>query len=516
MTNHIALEIEKLLSYGLEKGLLNKWDLVPTRNAIMDLLQLSEPYPQKLDYKVEDSPQSILNKLVDYAAKEGLLEADTITYRDLFDTKIMGLLMPRQSEVVSNFWTRAEDNIKDATDYFYALSQDSNYIRKDRIAKNMHWLAETNYGDLEITINLSKPEKDPKAIAAAKKMQQSSYPKCFLCFENVGYPGRVNHPARQNHRVIPINLNNQQWFLQYSPYVYYNEHSIVFSAKHEPMCIDRDTFINLLDFVEQIPHYFLGSNADLPLVGGSILSHDHFQGGHHSFPMEKAEIETKYLHPNFSEVEAGIVNWPMSVIRLQSKDKKQIIELADLILSNWREYSDLSREIQAFSKKNGEKIPHNTITPIARNQKGIFELDLVLRNNRTSLDYPAGIFHPHQELHHIKKENIGLIEVMGLAVLPGRLKYELGQLEEYLTGEEIYNQKSILDTDIAKHAKWIEELLLKYGSKLSKEEAKKVLQKEIGIKFAKVLEHAGVFKQDQKGKEGFDQFLTMVGFKKNN
>jgi UDPglucose--hexose-1-phosphate uridylyltransferase len=514
---NIALEIEKLLKYGEEKGLLAKWDLVPIRNSIMDLLELPEPYEGEVDYEVGDSPQEILDNMLDYAAEKGILEDNTITYRDLLDTEIMGLMMPRESEVVKEFWTRAEEDIREATDYFYNLSQDSNYIRRDRIAKNMHWLAKTDYGDLEITVNLSKPEKDPKAIAAAKQMKQSSYPKCFLCFENVGYPGRVNHPARQNHRVIPITLNDKQWFLQYSPYVYYNEHSIVFSEKHEPMRIDKDTFVNLLDFVDQLPHYFLGSNADLPLVGGSILSHDHFQGGHHIFPMERAEVEEEFTHPEFIEVKAGIVNWPMSVLRLSSEDKEKLIVLATTILKEWRAYSDQDRGIVAFSEVEGEKEPHNTITPIARKKDGVFELDLVLRNNRTSKEYPDGIFHPHQELHHIKKENIGLIEVMGLAVLPGRLKQELEEVAKYLTGEEVFNKEDILNKeDIAKHADWIAEMVESYGSNLEATEAKDTLEREVGMKFMKVLEHAGVFKRDEAGKEGFREFLKSIGMDDSN
>ena len=507
---NIALEIEKLLAYGKEKGLLKKWDLVPARNALLDLLEVAEPYPEEINYQAPDSPQEILDKMLDYAADKGILAKDTITYRDLFDTRIMAKLMPRQSEVAREFWRLAEaESLNDATDYFYDLSRDSNYIRKDRIAKNMHWLAETEYGELEITINLSKPEKDPEAIAEAKKLAESNYPKCFLCFENVGYAGRLNHPARQSHRVIPITLEDEQWFLQYSPYVYYNEHAIVFYEEHTPMEIDQETFAKLIDFVDQVPHYFLGSNADLPLVGGSILSHDHFQGGNHTFPMEKAEIKAEFSDSEFSEVEIGIVDWPMSVVRLKSSNKSQLIELGDKILTAWQDYNDLAREIKAYSKEDGELISHNTVTPIARKKDGIFELDLVLRNNRCNDQYPSGIFHPHQELHHIKKENIGLIEVMGLAVLPGRLKTELKEIKEFLTGEKEFKAEA-LEQELVKHADWIEALLAEHGNQLSENKAEQVLEAAVGDKFKQVLEDAGVFKADKAGEEGFKEFLASI------
>ncbi len=510
---NVALEIEKLLAYAKEKALLNKWDVVPARNSLLDLLEIAEPYPKELDYQVPDSPQEILDNLLDYAVDEGILENDSITYRDLFDTRIMAKLMPRQSEVVKQFWRLAkEKSISEATDYFYDLSRDSNYIRKDRIARNMHWLAETDYGELEITINLSKPEKDPKAIAEAKKLAESNYPKCFLCFENVGYAGRLNHPARQSHRVIPITLEGEQWFLQYSPYVYYNEHAIVFYENHSPMKINRATFANLINFVEQIPHYFLGSNADLPLVGGSILAHDHFQGGNHTFPMEKAKVVKEFKAEEFPKVDVAIVDWPMSVVRLNSDDKSQLIDLADKILTVWQDYNDVERKIKAYSKKDGEEIPHNTITPIARKKNGVFELDLVLRNNRCNEQYPSGIFHPHKELHHIKKENIGLIEVMGLAVLPGRLKGELEEIKKFLTGAKEYNIKD-LEQELVKHADWIEKLLAKYGNQLSKDKAKQVLEVGVGDKFKQVLEDAGVFKNNKAGVEGFVKFLASVGIK---
>ena len=505
----IKLEIEKLLKYALEKELLNRWDVVPARNSILDLLEIKEPASKSfadLDYEVPESPQDILDNLLDYAAQEGILEKDTITYRDLFDTRIMGQLMPRQSEVAAEFWQRAkEESIKEATKNYYALAQHSNYIRQDRIAKNMSWRTETEYGELEITINLSKPEKDPTAIADAKEEEETNYPQCYLCLENVGYPGRLDHPARQTHRVIPIELNQKQWFLQYSPYVYYNEHCIVFYEEHTPMNIDQETFSTILEFVEEIPHYFLGSNADLPLVGGSILNHDHFQGGNHKFPMEKAAIEEEFSHPQFPNLEIGIVDWPMSVIRLKGAKREELAQLGGLIHRAWKEYSDEKRAIKAFSE--GQR--HNTITPIARKKDDCFELDLVLRNNRKSQKYPDGIFHPHQELHHIKKENIGLIEVMGRAILPGRLKEELKQIKEYLTGVKDY-QRDKLEEDLTAHADWIEEMLKTYDSNLKPDKAHKILEREVGEKFKRVLADAGVYKRNQDGREGFKEFLAEI------
>ncbi|AGB41279.1 galactose-1-phosphate uridylyltransferase, family 2 [Halobacteroides halobius DSM 5150] len=507
-----TLEIEKLLKYGRAKGLLGKWDVVPARNGIMDLLNIKEPATityRELDCQVPDSPQQILDNLLDYAAQEEILEKNTITYRDLFDTKIMGQLMPRQSEVAKNFWQIAkQDSMKEATDNYYSLSKNSNYIRQDRIAKNMSWTTATEYGDLEITINLSKPEKDPEAIADAKEQEEIDYPSCYLCLDNVGYPGRLDHPARQTHRVIPLTLENEEWFLQYSPYVYYDEHCIVFYKEHSPMSINQKTFATLFDFVDQIPHYFLGSNADLPLVGGSILNHDHFQGGNHTFPMEKAKTEEEFSHPDFPEVKVGIVNWPMSVVRLKAKDTNQLVELGGLIHRTWKEYSDLERDIKAYS--NGER--HNTVTPIARKKEDYFELDLVLRNNRKSEQYPFGIFHPHKGLHHIKKENIGLIEVMGRAILPGRLKKELKEIKKFLTGERKYN-KNIVNDKLATHNNWIEEMLEVYGSNLTENKAQEILETEVGKKFKQVLEDAGVYKRNKNGEQGFKTFFKEVGIK---
>ncbi|MCX8169814.1 MAG: UDP-glucose--hexose-1-phosphate uridylyltransferase, partial [Candidatus Methanomethyliaceae archaeon] len=427
-----AMEIERLLNFAMENKMIEQWDIVPSRNALMDLLKITEPYGGKVPAEKLEKPTEILDNILDYAAETGIIEIDTVTYRDLLDAKIMGILMPRQSEVIRSFNNTAkEQGIETATDDFYNLSKASNYIRMDRIQKNLYWLSETEYGNLEITVNLSKPEKDPRDIAAAKSLPQASYPKCLLCIENVGYAGNVNHPARQNHRVIPVNINNEQWYFQYSPYVYYNEHCILFKEEHIPMQISDRSFNRLFDFVEQFPHYFVGSNADLPIVGGSILSHDHFQGGRHVFPMETASIDKTFSHLKYADVKVSIVKWPMSVIRLSSKDKGKLKQLSVQILNSWREYSDEKVEILAYSNKDGKLVPHNTITPIARmNKEGEFEIDLVLRNNRTSDEHPDGIFHPHQELHHIKKENIGLIEVMGLAVLPARLGKKLKDIEK--------------------------------------------------------------------------------------
>ena len=413
----------------------------------------------------------------------------------------MGLMMPRPSEVTDRFYKEYENSPLAATDYFYKLSCDSDYIRRYRIARDMKWISPTEYGDLDITINLSKPEKDPKAIAAAKNAPQAGYPKCMLCRECEGYAGRINFPARQNHRIIPITINNSDWCFQYSPYVYYNEHCIVFNAEHTPMAINRATFQKLLDFVKLFPHYFVGSNADLPIVGGSILSHDHFQGGHYTFAMAKAPIERELSFDSFSDVKAGIVKWPMSVIRLSADNTERLIELADKILSAWRGYSDESVGVFAFT--DGE--PHNTITPIARMRDGLYELDLVLRNNITTEEHPLGVFHPHAELHHIKKENIGLIEVMGLAVLPARLKNEIAALSKaMLEGTDIRK-----DDMLCIHADWVDEIKAKYNN-INAENIDDILKSEIGLVFAKVLEHAGVFKRDSKGMNAFVKFAESV------
>lgn len=509
-----AMEIERLLKYGIEHHMIDKQDVIQVRNGLLDLLKVTEPYFGEVDEAVPDRPTEILDKLLDYAAEKGLIPDNTVTWRDLFDAKIMGCLMPRQSEVIKEFRKTAEENgIQSATDDFYRLSMDSNYIRMDRIEKNLYWETETDYGSIEITINLSKPEKDPKDIAAAKALPQSNYPKCLLCIENVGYAGNINHPARQNHRVIPVTLNGEQWYFQYSPYVYYNEHCIVFYEQHVPMKISDKTIVRLFDFIEQFPHYFIGSNADLPIVGGSILNHEHFQGGRHVFPMEKAPIEESFIHPAYPEVKAGIVKWPLSALRL-SGDREQLIGLCSRILSAWRDYTDADAGIYAYTESNGKRVPHNTITPIARrNKEGRLEIDLVFRNNRTSDEHPEGIFHPHRELHHIKKENIGLIEVMGLAVLPGRLNDELGEIETILTGSRPYSKNDYDESSpLYKHIPWIEELLTKYGSNLAKEKAHEIIKYEVGNKFLKVLLDSGIYKRDSQGKKAFLRLLTNLGF----
>ncbi|WP_163192901.1 UDP-glucose--hexose-1-phosphate uridylyltransferase [Clostridium thermarum] len=508
-----AKEIERLLNFAVRNNLIEKYDIVQTRNSLLELFKLTEPYTGKVEEEIGDSPADILENLLDYAAELGLLEVNTTTYRDLLDAKIMGLLMPRQSEVIRRFETTArEKGIKSATDDFYVLSKASNYIRMDRIEKNLYWQSPTDYGNIEITINLSKPEKDPRDIAAAKALPQSNYPKCLLCIENVGFAGNVNHPARQNHRVIPVTVAEEQWYLQYSPYVYYNEHCILFKGEHEPMQITDKTFRRLLDFIEQFPHYFIGSNADLPIVGGSILSHEHFQGGRHVFPMETAPEEVWFTHSKYKDVKVSIVKWPMSVIRAASKDKNRLVEFSVELLEAWKHYSDESADILAFTEKEGMKIPHNTITPIVRRNKlGEYEIDLVLRNNRTSDEHPDGIFHPHVDLHHIKKENIGLIEVMGLAVLPARLETELKKIESILLGN-VGIEKIGEQSDLYKHKGWIEEMLAKYGMMTDGEKAKELLKQEVGEKFLKVLMDAGVYKRNSEGMVAFKRFMATVGF----
>ena len=489
--------IEDLLGYALRTGLIEEYDRTWAVNSLLQAMGLdSWEEPQQ----VKDRPlEDILKELLDDAAARGRIEEDT-TSRDLFDTELMGRLTPRPAQVIREFRRLYQADPKAATDWFYRFSQDTDYIRRYRIARDVKWKAATPYGDMDITINLSKPEKDPKAIAAAKAAPQTSYPKCQLCRENEGYAGRLNHPARQNHRIVPITINQEDWFLQYSPYVYYNEHCIVLNGHHTPMKIDKATFRKLLDFVKQFPHYFVGSNADLPIVGGSILSHDHFQGGHYTFAMEKAPVERTITFRDFEDVEAGIVKWPMSVIRLRCEDDQRLVELADRILAAWRGYTDEAAFV--FAETDGE--PHNTITPIARMREGQFELDLVLRNNITTAEYPLGVYHPHQELHHIKKENIGLIEVMGLAVLPSRLKDELnGVARALVRGDDLR-----ADETLAKHADWGEELKTRYT--FTAENAEEILRREVGAVFAQVLEHAGVFKCTPEGQEAFLRFIQSV------
>ncbi|NIK26504.1 UDP-glucose--hexose-1-phosphate uridylyltransferase [Paenibacillus lupini] len=510
--------IERLVQFALNQGMIEPLDVSASRNALLDLFRFTEPYEGGIPDEQLDSPVSLLEPLLDYGYSIGLIEDNILTYRDLLDARIMGLLMPRPSEAAAAFRrTTAEAGIKAATDAFYKLSIDSNYIRMDRIRKNKYWLHETEHGELEITINLSKPEKDPKEIALLKTLPQAHYPKCLLCAENVGYAGRADHPGRQNLRILPLTLDNQQWYFQYSPYVYYNEHSIVFKGAHEPMVISHGTFKRLLDFVEQFPHYFIGSNADLPIVGGSILSHDHFQAGRHTFPMEKAKAVASFIDPTLEGVRFSIVNWPMSVVRVNGATKDDVLQAACRMLDAWRGYSDEAADVLAFTESSdGSRTPHNTITPIARLlDDGIYEIDLVLRNNRTSEEHPMGIFHPHQHLHHIKKENIGLIEVMGLAVLPGRLKSELEQIAGYLTGATaaVHDELHSSNHPLRLHAEWIESLLSRYGTTCSEEQAQAIVESETGAKFSDVLKDAGVFKQTEEGNAAFQRFLADFGLK---
>lgn len=503
----IQEDIRKLVVYGIKTGLVSEEDKIYTTNRLLELFELDEladvdeQAEQEIEKTEVEELESILRSMMDYAYEKGILKENSVVYRDLFDTKIMSLLMPRPSEVIRKFKEYYGQDAEKATDYYYKLSCDSDYIRRYRIKKDMKWVTSTEYGDLDITINLSKPEKDPKAIAAARAAKQSGYPKCLLCRENEGYAGRVNHPARQNHRIIPVIIQNDAWGFQYSPYVYYNEHCIAFNGQHVPMKIDRGTFCKLFDFVKQFPHYFVGSNADLPIVGGSILSHDHFQGGHYEFAMAKAPVERNFQIKGFEDVEAGVVKWPMSVIRLKGTDTERIIALADIILNKWRSYSD--EEAFIYAETDGE--PHNTITPIARKKGELYELDLVLRNNITTEEHPLGVYHPHAKLHHIKKENIGLIEVMGLAVLPARLKGEM----ELLKGAILEGKNLREDESLEKHADWVDEFKLKYVV-IDESNIDSVIQKEIGIVFMQVLSDAGVYKRTVEGQQAFDRFLESL------
>ncbi len=547
----IGADIRKLVSYGLRTGLVPEEDEIFTVNRLLELFGLEEPEeegaangtegaegkaaagagsiisqeckygksPEGQDSKCTAETESqggavdadaalaaelegILRRMCDYAYGHGLIAENGVVYRDLFDTRIMSMLMPRPSEIIRKFRELYEtESPRAATEYYYKLSRDSDYIRRYRIARDMKWIAPTKYGDLDITINLSKPEKDPKAIAAARSAKQSGYPKCLLCRENEGYAGRINHPARQNHRIIPVTINGSQWGFQYSPYVYYNEHCIVFNFQHVPMKIDHAAFCKLFDFVKQFPHYFVGSNADLPIVGGSILSHDHFQGGRYEFAMAKAPVERSFTIDGFEDITAGVVKWPMSVIRLNGPDSDRIIALADRILEKWRGYTDEDAFVYAYTDNE----PHNTITPIARKRGDNFELDLVLRNNITTEEHPLGVYHPHAKLHHIKKENIGLIEVMGLAVLPARLKEEMAQLKAaILSGADLS-----ADELLAKHADWVEKFASKY-EKIDASNIDGIIEKEIGLVFMEVLEDAGVFKRTPEGQAAFDRFIESI------
>ena len=537
----IGADIRKLVDYGIRTGLVPAEDEIFTVNRLLELFGLEEPEEAEggeecaggnaaadrdsegaggsensgyaanpeirensgcADGALGAELEGILGRMCDYAFEKGLIGENGVVYRDLFDTKIMGMLMPRPSEVIRKFRELYEtESPVAATDFYYKISCDSDYIRRYRIARDIKWILPTKYGDLDITINLSKPEKDPKAIAAARNARQSGYPKCLLCPENEGYAGRINHPARQNHRIIPVTLDGSRWGFQYSPYVYYNEHCIVFNFRHVPMKIDHAAFCRLFDFVRQFPHYFVGSNADLPIVGGSILSHDHFQGGHYEFAMAKAPVERRFTVKGFEDIAAGVVNWPMSVIRLNGPDSGRIIALADKILGKWREYTDEDAFVYAYTDNE----PHNTITPIARKRGENFELDLVLRNNITTEEHPLGVYHPHAKLHHIKKENIGLIEVMGLAVLPARLKEEMWRLKAaILSGADLH-----ADELLGKHALWVEEFSAKY-EKIDASNIDEIIEKEIGLVFMEVLEDAGVYKRTPEGQAAFDRFIESI------
>ena len=494
---NIFTAVKALAIYAQKEGLIEKEDVIFSINQLCQALKLEAFEDNEIneDYGLED----ILSAILGYAVENGLCE-DSVVYRDLFDTKLMGILTPRPSDVIKKFNELYRESPKKATDYYYNLAKKSDYIREYRIKNDIKWITETEYGDIDITINLSKPEKDPKAIAAALKMKQSAYPKCQLCKENEGYMGRVNHPARQNHRIIPITLSGEDFFLQYSPYVYYNEHCIVFNSEHIPMVINKSAFDKLLDFVELFPHYFVGSNADLPIVGGSILTHEHFQGGGYEFAMAKAPVEYDFTFDGFEDIKAGIVKWPMSVIRLSGDNKEKISSLAEKILNKWRAYTD--EEAFIYAETDGE--PHNTITPIARMKNGLFELDLVLRNNITTEECPLGYYHPHPEYHHIKKENIGLIEVMGLAVLPSRLKDEISVLAKAIVNGEDINA----DERISKHAEWAEMLKEKYS--FTSDNCEGILKKEIGIIFTSILEQCGVYKRTEEGTASFIKFMESV------
>ena len=496
--SNICGTIKKLADYAVSRGLAEQSDRDYLINGILAALRLGE----LTDDVRDDDPdlETMLGDLCTYAYEAGLIESDSVAYRDLFDTSLMGILTPRPSEVIARFTALYKESPEAATDYFYKLCRDCDYIRTYRVKKDLKWVYESDFGPIDITVNLSKPEKDPKAIAAAKSMPQSGYPKCLLCHENVGYAGNPGRPARQNLRQIPLTLDGEAWYLQYSPYVYYNEHCIVLCGEHVPMRITRSTFEKQLSFVEQFPHYFLGSNADLPIVGGSILTHDHMQGGRYTFAMTKAPIEKSITFRGFEDVEAGIVHWPLSTIRLRSEKKERLVELADRILAAWRGYTDESAFV--FAETNGE--PHNTITPIARYQNGKLELDLVLRNNITTEEYPLGVYHPHPDKHNIKKENIGLIEVMGLAVLPSRLKKEIGIMKEYILAGKDFSGNA----DIAKHKVWFEAFRDKY--RFTADNTEELLRPEIGKTFAAVLEDAGVYKCTEEGRAAFMRFVASV------
>lgn len=495
----IYLALENLIEYGIQKELISRDDVFVIKNQLMEILHLEDWKETKPTYKNE-SVETLLKPIIDYACEKEIIQ-NTVNSKDFFDTKVMGIFTPYPREVVKTFYEKYKKNPKEATDWYFDFSKNNNYVRSERIAKDLKWIFPCEYGNLDITINCSKPEKDPKDIAAAKNQQQLTFPKCQLCPENAGFPGRGNHPARQNLRPIPLKINNENWQLQYSPYGYYNEHCILFNEKHIPMKIDKDVFTKLFDFLDFLPHYFIGSNADLPIVGGSILSHEHFQGGNYHFAMEFAPIEKEFAINQFKNVKAGILKWPMSVIRLASENKEELVECCNYVLEKWRNYSDEKNDIFAFT----EEIPHNTITPIARKNKNLYECDLVLRNNITTKERPLGVYHPNPTLHHIKKENIGLIEVMGLAVLPSRLAKEMAFMEDAL----LKGEKEASNPALASHYPWICEILEKH-EKITKENVKTILQEEIGKVFLQVLLDAGVFKQTEAGKKAFETFISFL------
>ena len=505
MNGNININIAALGEYAVNKGLIDEEERIYSINLLLDVLKLDDFENPGITEEVKslsEDLEKILKGILDYALEAGLIENDSVVYRDLFDTKVMNCFCPRPSEVFRTFREKYEKDPKEATDYFYNLSTSSDYIRTYRIKKDIKWTVESEYGDIQMTINLSKPEKDPKAIAAAGAAKATAYPKCQLCIENEGYAGRVNHPARENHRIIPITVCDKPWGFQYSPYVYFNEHCIVLNREHVPMSINRDVFVKLFDFIRQFPHYIIMTNADLPIVGGSILSHEHFQGGRHDFPMAKARIEKEITIPGFEDVKAGIVHWPLSVIRISSKDQGRLVELADHILKAWRGYTD--EEAFIFAETDGT--PHNTITPVARKRGDEYELDLALRNNITTEERPLGVYHPRNEYHHIKKENIGGIEVMGLAILPARLKKEFELLGEYiLEGKDVRSNE-----ELVKHADWVQEFLPKYAGKINKDNVEDIIKDEAGQVFVKVLEDAGVFKTTPEGRKYFDRFISTL------
>ncbi len=509
--------IDQLVAFALRQQLIEPLDRHYCRNLLLDLFRFDAPANDlEIEEIPQDAPHSLLRVLLDYAEQNGLLGGEGTTARDLMDARIMGIVTPRPAETARRFAADTESSgVQAATEHFYQMCIDCNYIRMDRIRNNERWLHPSAYGDMEITINLSKPEKDPKEIAALRSLSTTKYPKCMLCEENVGFSGNLRHPARQNHRIIPLELDGKSWYFQYSPYLYYNEHSIVFNQRHVPMKLTDGTFSRLLAFVDKFPHYFIGSNADLPIVGGSILDHDHYQAGRHRFPLEAAPATAVYRHSHFADVRIATLKWPMSVIRLSSTEKSQLLQACSHLFKQWKTYSDPDAGIDAHSTFNGEAIPHNTVTPIVRiNESQAYEIDLVLRNNRTDESHPEGIFHPHRELHHIKKENIGLIEVMGLAILPGRLKSETEQIADLMLEPDRWNaaQAEKAGHPLHLHAAWIEELLEQGEIFNSKEEAVSKLRHEIGRKFVEVLRHAGVFKDDDQGCTAFQRFMHSAGF----